>query len=433
METSTSRFETYADVEAWLNARPQFSKDGKKATDFRPAKMVDFCAYLGHPERKGNFVHVAGTNGKGTTCAMIASVYQTAGYRTGLYTSPHVEHWRERIKIDGQPATEEEILGVFRRMSVVPGFETLTYFELGTVAAFLHYAEKEVDIAVLETGMGGRLDATNILVPLVSVITSIGLDHTEYLGDTISAIAYEKAGIIKPGIPVVVGDLPADAFDVVRGAAEMLNANVIVANDLNPYYDTSTQEVVIRHSSGIIRFGPDINSVTSAVNVAMAACVVECLQDRFVVNASDLKSGLEHAARNTGLRARMERLLPDRQWYYDGAHNLEALNVLLLNLGKIAPITKWTVVFTMMGDKVNDDSLLPFKSFGDVIFWQSDSARGATGLAIRQHLNDVKVYDEDEIIRHIAAMTSEFVIFTGSFYFYNEVRRWIRSITASEC
>lgn len=174
MSTSISRFQTYADVESWLNARPQFSKDGRKATDFRPAKMVDFCSHLGHPERRGNFVHVAGTNGKGSTCAMIASVYQTSGYNTGLYTSPHVEHWRERIKVNGDPASEDDILRIFRMMDLVPGFESLTYFELGTVAAFLYFAEVGVDIAVMETGMGGRLDATNILIPIVSVITSIG-------------------------------------------------------------------------------------------------------------------------------------------------------------------------------------------------------------------------------------------------------------------
>lgn len=433
MSTSISRFQTYADVESWLNARPQFSKDGRKATDFRPAKMVDFCSHLGHPERRGNFVHVAGTNGKGSTCAMIASVYQTSGYNTGLYTSPHVEHWRERIKVNGDPASEDDILRIFRMMDLVPGFESLTYFELGTVAAFLYFAEVGVDIAVMETGMGGRLDATNILIPIVSVITSIGLDHTDYLGNTLGAIAYEKAGIIKPGIPVVVGDLPSDALHVVRGAAELLNTKMVMANDLSPRFDHETGEVVVQHAVGIMRFRPDIQSVTSAINAAMAISVIEILQDRFVVNASDIRSGLEHAARNTGLLGRMERLLPNRHWYYDGAHNQEALNVLLLNVAKIAPVSTWTVVFTMMADKVSYESLKPFQAFHGAIFWRSASDRGATESAVIEHLPEVNICNEDEIIRHLAAMTSEFVIFTGSFYFYNEVRRWIRSIAASEC
>lgn len=433
MSTSTTRFQKYADVEAWLNARPQFSKDGRKATDFRPAKMVDFCSHLGHPERRGNFVHVAGTNGKGSTCAMIASVYQTSGYKTGLYTSPHVEHWRERIKVDGTPASEDAILHIFQRMGEVPGFDSLTYFELGTVAAFLFFADFGVDIAVIETGMGGRLDATNILIPLVSVITSIGLDHTDYLGNTIGAIAYEKAGIIKPGIPVVIGDLLPDAMDVIRGAAELLNSRLVMATDASPRFDRQTGEVVARCAGNELRFTSDIPSVTSAINAAMALSVVELLQDRFVVNASDIKSGLEYAARNTGLLGRMERLLPNRHWYYDGAHNQEALNVLLLNLDKIAPIAEWNVVFTMMGDKVSHESLNTFQKFKKKVFWRSGSERGASENAIREHMDDVDVGNDDEIIQHIAAMTAEFVIFTGSFYFYNEVRRWIRSIAASEC
>lgn len=433
MSTSTTRFQKYADVEAWLNARPQFSKDGRKATDFRPAKMVDFCSHLGHPERRGNFVHVAGTNGKGSTCAMIASVYQTSGYKTGLYTSPHVEHWRERIKVDGTPASEDAILHIFQRMGEVPGFDSLTYFELGTVAAFLYFADFGVDIAVIETGMGGRLDATNILIPLVSVITSIGLDHTDYLGNTIGAIAYEKAGIIKPGIPVVIGDLLPDAMDVIRGAAELLNSRLVMATDASPRFDRQTGEVVARCAGNELRFTSDIPSVTSAINAAMALSVVELLQDRFVVNASDIKSGLEYAARNTGLLGRMERLLPNRHWYYDGAHNQEALNVLLLNLDKIAPIAEWNVVFTMMGDKVSHESLNTFQKFKKKVFWRSGSERGASENAIREHMDDVDVGNDDEIIQHIAAMTAEFVIFTGSFYFYNEVRRWIRSIAASEC
>ena len=427
------KFETYADVVAWLNARPQFSKDGKKATDFRPAKMVDFCAHLDHPERRGNYIHVAGTNGKGTTCAMIASVYQTAGYKTGLFTSPHIEHWRERIKINGQPATEEAVLMAFQVMEAVPGFDQLTYFELGTIAAFLIFSEAQVDLAVIETGMGGRLDATNILIPKVSVITSIGLDHTEYLGDTIEAIAFEKAGIIKPGIPVVVGDLSASALDVVRTVAESLNARLILATDLAPRVDLETAEIVLQNTSESIRFVSDIPSVTSTINAAMTISVCNLLQGSFFVNSSDLVMGLAHAARNSGLKGRMERLLPDRHWYYDGAHNEEALQLLLLNVDRIAPRAAWTVVFTMMGDKASARSLDTFKTFKSKLFWRLNSDRAADANFITQHLPDVVVCNEEEIVQIITSLTSEFVIFTGSFYFYNEVRRWIHSVSASEC
>ncbi len=433
MTSPAIKFETYADVESWLNARPQFSKDGRKATDFRPAKLVNFCANLDHPERKGNYVHVAGTNGKGTTCAMIASVYQTARFKTGLFTSPHIEHWRERIKINGQPASEEMVLSAFQRMAPIDGFDHLTYFELGTVAAFLIFADAEVDLAVIETGMGGRLDATNILIPMVSVITSIGLDHTEYLGETIEAIAYEKAGIIKPGIPVVVGDLPSAAMDVVQRVAESLNARLIQATDLAPSVDVDSNEIVLHHASGAVRFVSDIPSVTSSINSAMALCVVDHLQAKYFVSNANLMMGLTHAARNSGLKGRMERLLPGRNWYYDGAHNTEALQVLLLNLAQISPLKEWTAIFTMMGDKANENSLQTFEDFNKTIFWSSKSERAAHSELITQHLPDVIICNEDEIVQYITPLTAEFVIFTGSFYFYNEVRRWIRSITASDC
>jgi dihydrofolate synthase / folylpolyglutamate synthase len=430
MTLPPKKFQSYSDVEAWLNARPQFSKDGKKATDFRPAKLVDFCAHLDHPERTGNFIHVAGTNGKGTTCAMIASVYQTAGYKTGLFTSPHIEHWRERIKINGRAVSEEAVLAVFQRMEAISGFDQLTYFELGTVAAFLIFNDAHVDLAVIETGMGGRLDATNILIPNVSVITSIGLDHTDYLGNTIEAIAFEKAGIIKPGIPVVVGDLPDAAFDVVRSVAESLNAKLVMATDYAPYVDTETSEIVLQQAPALVRFSSDIPSVTSAINAAMALGVCELLQSTFMVKSSDINMGLAYAARNTGLKGRMERLLPNRNWYYDGAHNDEALQVLLLNLDHLAPKTDWTVVFTMMGDKANANSLETFKGFKSTLFWRSNSDRTADAQIITHHLPEVLVCNEDEIVHYITSLTSEFVIFTGSFYFYNEVRRWIRSVDA---
>jgi len=427
------KFETYSEVEAWLNARPQFSKDGKKATDFRPAKLVDFCAHLNHPERRCNYVHVAGTNGKGTTCAMIASIYQTAGYKTGLFTSPHIEHWRERIKINGQPTSEEAVLAAFKKMASVEGFDKLTYFELGTVAAFLIFVDSEVDLAVIETGMGGRLDATNILIPMVSVITSIGLDHTEYLGNTIEAIAFEKAGIIKPGIPVVVGDLPSAAMGVVQGVAESLNTRLVQAVDLVPRFDSESSEIVLDHASGAVRFVSDIPSITSAINAAMALSAIDQLQGKLFVKSENIKMGLAYAARNTGLKGRMERLLPNLQWYYDGAHNDEALQILLFNLDRIAPLSTWTAIFTIMSDKANSDSLQAFGKFKKTLFWRSNLERAADTEIIMKQLPDVIVSNEEEIVQYITPLTSEFVIFTGSFYFYNEVRRWIRSIAATDC
>jgi dihydrofolate synthase / folylpolyglutamate synthase len=418
-------FSSYTDVERWLDARPQFSKDGAKATDFRPHKLVSFMEFFAHPEWKGSFIHVAGTNGKGTTSSMIAAIYQEAGYKVGLFTSPHIEHWRERIKINGQPVTEDQVLHTFQKMQTQVGFDKLTYFELATICAFLIFESEGVDLSVIETGMGGRLDATNILRPLVSVITSIGLDHTEYLGNTLSAIASEKAGIIKEGTPVVIGDLPSEARQVILDAAHSKASKVVEATHLNPYAHSSGK-VVLQLEEQNLDFYPDILSITTPINAAMATQVCRQLKDRFPVNVDHIQNALGNVTRLTGLRARMERLMPTAEWYFDGAHNAEAIQVLMNNLEQKAVLSNWTMIFTMMSDKVNDDVLQVFKNCRQVIYWSSGSSRSARPDHIRDILPNVFVMNEDEICDILPRLSSEFVIFTGSFYFYNEVRRWIQ-------
>lgn len=423
------QFDTYAQVEAWLDARPQFKTDGAKATDLRPAKMLDFCARLGHPERRFASIHVAGTNGKGTTCSMLASMYAEAGFKTGLYTSPHVESWRERIKLNGSPADEGLILSAFRKMGWAEGFEKLTYFELSTVAAFWVFAEAGVDLAILETGMGGRLDATNIVEPVACVITSIGLDHTEFLGPDLPSIAREKAGIIKAGIPVVIGDFAEAAKQVVYEVAGLLNSPVVEATALEPVWDVASGSACFEWGGGRKAFPCDVSSTTSAMNAAMAASVVALLQDRYPVSDHAMQDGLRFAARNTGLRGRMERLQPALRWYYDGAHNAQALEVLAANLRTIAPLQEWNAVFAMMGDKATPEVAEAFSKFKKRLYWKGGGARSASEDLIRERFGEVVAFSDDEILGHLEGLSKEFVIFTGSFYFYNEVRRWIRMIS----
>ncbi|MBI5209405.1 MAG: bifunctional folylpolyglutamate synthase/dihydrofolate synthase [Elusimicrobia bacterium] len=185
---------------------------------------------LGDPHRRVPAIHVAGTNGKGSVCAMLESVLRQAGVKTGLYTSPHLSCVRERILVGGRPIPEPDFARLLSRVLKADPSETLTYFELLTAVAFLRFAERGVRVAVLETGLGGRLDATNVVEkPLVSVITSIAKDHTEHLGSTLAGIAAEKAGIIKRGSPVVCPALPGPAMRVVRAAAERLGAPLVVA------------------------------------------------------------------------------------------------------------------------------------------------------------------------------------------------------------
>ncbi|MFO7848119.1 MAG: Mur ligase family protein, partial [Balneolaceae bacterium] len=204
----SGHYRNYKDVLHKLESIPMFGRQGKSAANFSLEPIRNFCEKLGNPQNKFRSVHVAGTNGKGTTCRMLASVYQEAGYRTGLYTSPHLADYRERFTVNSKWIPKQYLLRFFQEHSGLIESHKLTYFELSTAVAYWYFSEMETDVAILETGLGGRLDATNIVKPMVTVITSVGLDHTDLLGDTVEMIAAEKAGIIKPNTPVVAGQVP---------------------------------------------------------------------------------------------------------------------------------------------------------------------------------------------------------------------------------
>ena len=204
---------TYHDVLAHLEALQMHKiKLGLEA-------MENFLAKVGHPERQLSFVHVAGTNGKGSVCSALTEILTLASYRAGLYTSPHLSSVRERFRIGPKYISEQSFAALGERICQVLGGEQITYFEFTTALGLLWFAESGVDVVMLETGMGGRLDATNVVTPLVSVITSISMDHEAYLGTTLGEIAGEKAGIIKPGVPVVSGAVHPEAAAVIAGVA----------------------------------------------------------------------------------------------------------------------------------------------------------------------------------------------------------------------
>jgi dihydrofolate synthase/folylpolyglutamate synthase len=197
---------TYQETLKYLFGQlPMYQRTGRAAYKADLSNTLALDKYFGHPHRKFRTIHVAGTNGKGSVSHMLASVLQSAGYRTGLYTSPHLTDFRERIKIDGHMIPEADVVHFVDQHSGVLERVSPSFFEMTVIMAFDYFARKEVDVAVVEVGLGGRLDSTNIITPDLSVITNIGLDHTMFLGDTLAAIAGEKAGIIKPGVPVVSG------------------------------------------------------------------------------------------------------------------------------------------------------------------------------------------------------------------------------------
>jgi dihydrofolate synthase / folylpolyglutamate synthase len=262
---------------------------------------------LGTPHERFRSVHVAGTNGKGTVCALIERVLREAGYRTGLYTSPHLVDFRERIRVNGRWVDEDWLERALDRIEALPEGKDRTFFEVATALGFLYFAEQEVDIAVVEVGLGGRLDSTNVIAPEVSVITSIGLDHTEILGDTLEAIAREKAGIVKPGVPVVVGDVPGAASNVVR---------TIAAEGGAPYVPWDS---IVTPRRLLAPFSEPTYGLR-AENTGTAIRVLATLADRGIdISEAAVRDGLR-LARWPG---RLERCPTRPRLWWDGAHNVD--------------------------------------------------------------------------------------------------------------
>lgn len=294
-------------------------------------RMLAFDEFLGHPWASYPTIHVAGTNGKGSTSAMLASILKSCGLRVGLYTSPHICDFRERMLVDGEMVPREWVFSFLRREGVsrfMDG-EDLSFFEITTGMAFTYFRDAGVDVAVIETGLGGRLDSTNIITPVLSVITSIALDHTAYLGNTLSSIAFEKAGIIKPGIPSVVGRVPREAWDVIRAKAEESGSAIVRAEEgMVPPQSVSA----LWDERRTILEGMDLRGAYQALNLETVLLSVARLREGAMGDLAPLRDddlvirGIRTASRSMHLRARWEKVdCRGVDCILDIGHNPEAL------------------------------------------------------------------------------------------------------------
>ncbi|MBI1910058.1 MAG: bifunctional folylpolyglutamate synthase/dihydrofolate synthase [Deltaproteobacteria bacterium] len=314
---------------------------------------------LGHPERKFPSIHIAGTNGKGSTAAMIASVLKKAGFRVGLYTSPHLVDFRERVQIDGEMIAKKECEALIEELQRLeknvgaPLGTPLSFFEFMTVLAFLYFSRQKVDIAVIETGLGGRFDATNVLNPLVSVITTIGLDHTEHLGKTLEAIAFEKAGIIKPGVPVVCGEMSPEALGVIRNVAQGCKSPFagVGGEGRAPGRAERVSPVGRKGESPNLRQDPSPISLLGhhqQKNAACALAAIEILKEKgWPIPAEAIIFGLK----NTKWPGRLEMISKNPPLLLDGAHNPQAMAALRLFLEEEYRSVPITLVLGVMADK----------------------------------------------------------------------------------
>ncbi|RPG60058.1 MAG: bifunctional folylpolyglutamate synthase/dihydrofolate synthase [Flavobacteriaceae bacterium TMED81] len=321
----------YSQTLAWLFKRlPMYQRVGAPAMRLGLDQMNRLSAALGNPHHSLKCIHIAGTNGKGSTAHMLASVLQTAGYTVGLYTSPHVKDFRERIKINGQPIDKDIVVDF-----VNENFETLearnySFFEATVGMAFSSFAKTQVDVAIIEVGLGGRLDATNIITPILSIITHISKDHQQFLGNTVEAIAAEKAGIIKENVPVVLGQNKESVQKVILDKAKSLSSPVFFANQTEAY-------------------ATDLLGDYQKENLATAYMALQALTE-FDVNENHIREGLQAVAKNTGLQGRWQIIEDSPTVIADVAHNEAGIAVVMNQLQSMT-YDHLHIVFGMVEDK----------------------------------------------------------------------------------
>ncbi len=341
-----------------------YQRQGAAAYKEDLSNIVLLSDYLQHPHNKFKSIHIAGTNGKGSTSHMMASVLQEAGYKVGLYTSPHLKDFRERIKINGEMVSKQFVMGFVKKNNVFFKENSLSFFEMTVGMAFSYFADKKVDVAVIEVGMGGRLDATNIITPVLSVITNIGLDHTQFLGDTVSKIAAEKGGIIKRDIPIVIGEYDADTERVFSTLSRKLNAPLHKAYDFD-----------------LMPMQSDLKGSYQKNNIRTVQVAFSVLQGRdFHIGIQHIAMGLKNVVKNTGLLGRWQVLQEKPKVICDTGHNKEGLQYVLKQLSK-EKYKRLHIVLGVVSDK-DLDAILPL--FPRYAFYYFCSPNVPRGMEVQQ-------------------------------------------------
>ena len=369
-----------------FNSTPVFEHVGASAYKEGLDNSLALDRHLGHPHQQFRSVHIAGTNGKGSTAHTLASILQESGYRVGLYTSPHLVDFRERIRVDGLPISKEYVVDFVRRER--PFFVPLhpSFFELTTAMAFQYFAHRRVDIAVVEVGLGGRLDCTNILSPLLSVITNISLDHTGFLGDTLEQIAREKAGIIKPHIPVVIGETTPETRPVFLETAQRNEADIHFAQEeeevTGQICGTDGQTWLTTRSYGSLPLWlggsyqlRNANTILCAVN-ELRRLGIRCDEEA-------VRRGFSRVCENTGLMGRWQRLQNRPTVICDTGHNVGGWEYLSRQL-KAQACRQLRIVFGMVDDKDLDSVLALLPQEARYYFTQAQTHRAIPSRTVKE-------------------------------------------------
>lgn len=363
----------------WMFAQlPMYQKKGRQAYSGKLETIQEFTAYLDDPQHKFKSIHVAGTNGKGSCSHMLSSVLQEAGYSVGLYTSPHLKDFRERIKINGANVPKAYVVDFVQEHQEYIASHHLSFFEMTVAMAFTYFAMQQVDIAVVEVGLGGRLDSTNIITPEICLITNIGYDHQSILGNTLEKIAMEKAGIIKPNVPVIISEHHKTTAPIFNIIATQKRAKILFAEDeVQQQYQT------------------DLLGAYQQKNIKGVVACIKHLKG-FQITEQQLKLGLQGVVKNTGLLGRWQILSEEPKIICDTAHNKEGLSEVLRQL-KNEPFKSLHVVLGFVNDKDVEQLLSLFPRAATYYFVKPKVPRGMDlkslkNLAAAQKLRG-KTYD----------------------------------------
>lgn len=435
---------TYRSALNFLNSATDYEKQsrvGYNHTHFSLSRMNRLLKGLGDPHKKLRTAHIAGTKGKGSTATMLAHMLRGCGHKVGLYTSPHLVDIRERISIDGNMILESELTKIMAKIAPVVKHlskDAPTFFEIMTAAACLHFRQKEVDVAVMETGLGGRLDSTNVLKPDVCGITSISFDHTAQLGNTLAKIAEEKAGIFKSGVPVVSAPQPAEVKNVLKRMANKSGAELrFTGDDIEFSYRFESSRVFGPHtrvcltteSSRFEHLHVPLLGEHQAINCGVALGLVDALKERGL--EIDDQKAIEGLA-GVRLPGRMELVNDDPRILVDGAHNAASMGALIRAIGQNIPYDSMVVIFGCQADK-DIDGMLKRIQFGadKIIFVPTPSPRSVSPEVLASSFAEIsgkmaqiaETIDEALDIASNAVDRDDLICVTGSFYLVGDVKR----------
>jgi len=351
----------YSETLDWMFSQlPMYQKQGASAYKEDLTNTILLANHIQNPEKEIKTIHVAGTNGKGSTSHFLASILQEAGYKTGLYTSPHLKDFRERIKINGEDISENFVVDFIASNKSFFEENQLSFFEMTVGLAFDYFRQENVDIAIIEVGLGGRLDSTNIISPLLSVITNIGLDHIQFLGNTIKKIASEKAGIVKPKTPVVIGEYTFETKPVFENKAKDMQSEIFFASEL------------IQETYPSVLLGD--YQVQNKKTVLQAIRILQS-QNEFKISEENIKDGFWNVVKNTGLQGRWQQLGTHPKIICDTAHNKHGLEVVMKQLQR-EEFDTLHFVLGVVNDKDLDDVLPLFPKNAKYYFCKPNIPRG---------------------------------------------------------